>query len=61
MVYKAVVQVVLLYGSEIWVVTDAIMTVMEGFRHRIAIQITGMTVWNSDGWVMGVVLDGRGF
>ena len=28
MVYKVVVQVVLLYGSEIWVVTDAIMKVL---------------------------------
>ena len=42
MIHKAVVQVVILYGSEIWVVTDAIMVVLEGFRHSIAIQILGM-------------------
>ena len=42
MVYKAVVQVVILYGSEIWVVTDTIMVVLEGFRHSIPIRIVGM-------------------
>ena len=28
MMYKAAVQVVILYGSEIWVVTDVVMTVL---------------------------------
>ena len=36
MIYKAVVQLVLLYGSERWVVMGAIMTVLEGFHHMIA-------------------------
>ena len=43
MMYKAVVQAVLLYGSEIWVVTDVMMTVLEGFHHMIARWITGMS------------------
>ena len=36
MIYKALVQAVLLYGSEIWVVTHAMITVIEGFHHRIS-------------------------
>ena len=44
MVYKEVVQVVLLYGRKIWVVTDAMMTVLEGFNHRFVRRTMGMTV-----------------
>ena len=35
---------VLLYECEIWIVADAIMTVMEGFHHRVDRRIAGMTV-----------------
>ena len=42
-VYKAVVQAVLLYRSEIWVIIDMMMTVMEGFHHRISRRIAGTT------------------
>ena len=35
MMQKAVAQAVLLYGSGSWVVTDVMMTVLEGFHHRI--------------------------
>ena len=35
MMYKVVVQVVLLCESEIWRVTDAMMTVLEDFHHSI--------------------------
>ena len=48
-IYKPVVQLVLLYGSEIWVVTDVMMTVLEGFHHRIARRIEGMIVKNGNG------------
>ena len=34
-VYKAVVQVVIMYGIENLVVTDAMMTVLEGLHHRM--------------------------
>ena len=34
MMYKLVVQAVLLYGSKIWVVMDLMMTVLQGFHHR---------------------------
>ena len=49
MMYKVLVQAVLLYGSEIWLVTDLIMNVLEGFHHRIAIRIMGMTARRGDG------------
>ena len=39
MVYNVIVQVVLLYGSKILVVEDVMMTVLEGFCHRIARRI----------------------
>ena len=39
--YKAVVQSVLLYGCETWVVTDSMVKVLEGFHHRVARRITG--------------------
>jgi hypothetical protein len=40
--YKAVVQSVLLYGSETWVITPTILQVLQSFHHWIASQITGM-------------------
>ena len=36
MMYKAVAQLVLLYGSESWVVTGEMLKVLERFRHRAA-------------------------
>ena len=33
---------VLLYGSEIWVVTGVMLKVLEGFHHRATRRITGM-------------------
>ena len=42
MMYRAVVQLGLLYGSKIWVVMDAMMVVLEVFHHRIARRIAGM-------------------
>ena len=42
MMYKEVVNTVLLYGSESWVVTDAMLKVMEGFHHILAQRIAGM-------------------
>jgi len=41
MFYKAVVQSVLLYSSETWVVTPAVLKVLEGFHHRVARQLLG--------------------
>ena len=43
MMCKAVVQELILYGSEIWVVTDAMTTVLGGFNHRISRRIVDMT------------------
>ena len=42
MFYKAVVQSVLLYNCESWVVTPAVLKVLEGFHHRAARRITSM-------------------
>ena len=39
--YKAVVQTMLLYASESWVDTGAMLTVLEGFHHRLDIKIAG--------------------
>ena len=48
MIYKELVQAVILYGSERWVVTDAMMTVLEGFHHRISGRIERMTSGRDD-------------
>ena len=45
MMYTAVVQAVLMYVSEIWLMVDAMMTVLEGFHHRIGKRIVRMTAW----------------
>ena len=41
MLYKAVVYMVLLYGSEIWVMTRAILKVLEVFCHLVVRRISG--------------------
>ena len=51
MFYKAVVQSVLLFGSETWVITDRMMDALRGFHHRAARRITGMVAYRvADGW-----------
>ena len=42
MFYKAVVQTVLLYGSETWVQTDSMDQVLAGFHNRAARRLAGM-------------------
>ena len=44
-IYLAVVQLVLLYGSEIWVMTPCIRMVLGRFRHRVAHRLTGRQPW----------------
>ena len=41
--YKEVAQSVILYGSGSWVVTGEMLKVLEGFQHRAARWIIGMT------------------
>ena len=43
MMYKEVVKTVLLNGIESWVITEAMMKVLEDFHHKIARNITGKT------------------
>ena len=49
MLYKAVVQLVLLYVSESWVVMGPMLKVLEDFYHQVAINITGMTAQPTTG------------
>ena len=43
MMYKAVAQSLLLYGSDIWVVTGEMISILESFHHHAARQIMDMT------------------
>ena len=38
----------LLYGSNIWVVTGEMLKVLEGFHHQAAWRISGMTARNTE-------------
>ena len=50
--YKAVVQEFLLYTSDIWVIMDAMMKVLEGLHHHINQRIAGKTICQVgvEGW-----------
>ena len=39
--YKAVAQAVLLFGSEMWVLTSRMERALDSFQHRVARRITG--------------------
>ena len=41
--YKAVVQPVLLYESKSWVVVEGMLKLLEGFHHRVLRSIMGVT------------------
>ena len=43
MLYKAIVQLVLPYGSKSWVLTGDMLRLLEGLNHRSSRRITGMT------------------
>jgi hypothetical protein len=52
--YKAIVQAVLLYGSESWVVTKCMMQTLRGFHNRCARYLTGQNIrYNTvaDEWI----------
>ena len=44
MFYYSVVQGVLIYWSEIWIITDSMIKVLEGFHHYISQKIVGKMV-----------------
>ena len=46
-IYKAVVQKILLYGIEIWVVMGSILKVLEGLYHQLARRIVVKTDWHT--------------
>ena len=41
MFYKAIIQSVLLYGSETWVISSSMLKTLEGFHSRVARRLTG--------------------
>ena len=49
MMYKAVDQSVILYVSGSWVVTGAMLNVLEVFHHRVSRRIIGMTATHGAG------------
>ena len=49
MMYKAVAQSVLIYVRKIWVVIGETLKVLEGFHHRSAREISGMTATHGAG------------
>ena len=51
-IYLEVVQSLLLYGSEIWVLTPRMKRLLGGFRHRVARRLTGRQPWKGrdGGW-----------
>ena len=46
--YLAVVQAILIFGSEMWVVTPHTGRALEGFHHKVARQIMGKHPWVQD-------------
>ena len=52
-IYLAVVQSVLLYRSETWVLTPHMQRVLGGFHHRVACRLTGRQLkkGQDEGWV----------
>ena len=47
MFYKAIVQSVLLYGSETWTIRPAMLKVLESFHNRVARRLTGRLPYRS--------------
>ena len=43
--YKDVLHMVLLYRSESWVVTEAVLEVLEGFHHQVVRRIARISAW----------------
>ena len=41
MMYKSVVQIVLLFESESWVVADAMLKALQGLHHKAAWRVSG--------------------
>ena len=47
MMYKAVVNTVLLYGSDSWAVMGSMLTALEGFHHQVERKSVGKTAWSA--------------
>ena len=47
MLYKAVSQTVILYGSDSWLVTGAMLKVLNGFHHRADCRISEIMDWRA--------------
>ena len=62
MIHVAVVQTVLLYRSETWVMTPQIGRVLGGFHHRMAHRMMGQQYWRGrdSGWVYPPMVEAMG-
>ena len=60
MFFKEVVQAVLLFGSDMWVMTPRTGGAIGGSQHRVAICITGMYPLRVSGWKLVVPTFGDG-
>ena len=45
MMYKSVIQTMLIYRSDSWVIMDAMLKVLEGFHHQVDCHIAGISYW----------------
>ena len=52
--FKAVVQAVLLFGAETWVLTPRIERALESFLHGAALRITQKKTAERGGWAMDI-------
>ena len=60
MFYKSIVQSVLLYGCETWVINQHMLHVLEGFHHWVARRISGLMphyLPRADKWVYPPIED----
>ena len=57
MLYKVVVQTVLMCGSKSWFITDLMMKMLEGLHHLVTRRIVGNIDWNigEEGWEWSLV------
>ena len=58
--YKVVFQMVILYGRKSWVVTEAMLKVLEGFHNQVTRSIAGMSDFRVREGGVGVVIGGTG-
>ena len=61
MLFKVVVQVVLLFGSEMWVMTPCMERALDSFQHRVAQPITGRQSRRQEAGGLGLSTNGNSY